>query len=41
MDIRPRPEQCRARAEQIGFRRHVPQKIDLPPYHYGWAMAKA
>jgi len=40
MDIRPKPEQCRAWAEQVGFRLHVPEKIDLPPYHYGWGMEK-
>lgn len=40
MDIRPKPEQCRIWAEQVGFRLHVPEKIDLPPYHYGWVMEK-
>lgn len=40
MDIRPRPEQCRDWAEQVGFHIHIPDKIDLPPYHYGWAMEK-
>ena len=40
MGIRPRPEQCRDWAEQVGFRLHVPDKIDLPPYHYGWVLEK-
>jgi ubiquinone/menaquinone biosynthesis C-methylase UbiE len=40
MDIRPRPEQCRDWAQSIGFRLQAPKIIDLPPYHYGWVMAK-
>lgn len=40
MDIRPKPEQCRTWAEQVGFRLLVPDKIDLPPYHYGWLLEK-
>ena len=42
MDIRPRPEQCRAWAEQAGFHLHGPDKdkINLPPYHYGWILEK-
>jgi SAM-dependent methyltransferase len=40
MDIRPRPEQCRQWAEQLGLRLHVPDRIDLPPYHYGWVLEK-
>jgi ubiquinone/menaquinone biosynthesis C-methylase UbiE len=40
MDIRPKPEQCRAWAEQLAFQLHVPHKIDLPPYHYGWVFEK-
>lgn len=40
MDIRPRPEQCRQWAEQVGFRLQFPDKMDLPPYHYGWVLAK-
>jgi len=40
MDIRPRPEQCRNWAQDAGFRIQVFNKIDLPPYHYGWAMEK-
>ena len=40
MDIRPRPEQCRAWAEQVGFRLHGSGKIDLPPHHYGWILEK-
>jgi SAM-dependent methyltransferase len=40
MAIRPRPEQCRAWAEEAGFRLHGPALIDLPPYHYGMVMAR-
>jgi predicted methyltransferase len=40
MDIRPRPEQCRAWAEQAGFRLGRPERIDLPPYHYGIVMVR-
>jgi len=40
MDIRLRPEQCRERAEEVGFQLAVPHKIDLPPYHYGWVLQK-
>jgi len=40
MDIRPRPEQCRAWAEQVGFRPASPKRIDLPPYHYGMVMVR-
>jgi ubiquinone/menaquinone biosynthesis C-methylase UbiE len=40
MDIRPRPEQCRDWALAIGFELAVPDKIDLPPHHYGWVMEK-
>lgn len=34
MDIRPRPEQCRAWVQTVGFEL-LKQKIDFPPYHYG------
>jgi len=40
MDIRPRPEQCRDWAKQAGFDSRVPEKLDLPPYHYGWVLEK-
>jgi len=40
MEIRPRPEQCRAWAEQAGFRLAGPERIDLPPYHYGLVMVR-
>ncbi len=40
MDIRPRPEQCRDWALDAGFRLHSPERIDLPPHHYGWAIEK-
>jgi len=36
MSIRPHPERCRDWAKQVGFRSPLPDKIDLPPYHYGW-----
>jgi len=35
MEIRPRPEQCRAWAEEAGFEVVAEHIIDLPPYHYG------
>lgn len=34
MDIRPKPEQCAAWAENTGFV-IVERHVDLPPYHYG------
>lgn len=37
MDIRPRPEQCRQWAEQVGFKL-VGSSIELPPHHYGWVL---
>jgi ubiquinone/menaquinone biosynthesis C-methylase UbiE len=40
MNIRPRPGQCRAWAEQAGFRLAGPERIELPPYHYGIVMAR-
>ena len=40
MAVRPRPEQCLAWAEEAGFRPHGTARIDLPPYHYGLALAK-
>ena len=40
MDIRPRPEQCRAWAESAGFVMASDQSIDLPPYHYGWVLRR-
>jgi ubiquinone/menaquinone biosynthesis C-methylase UbiE len=36
MSIRPRPEDCRAWAEQVGFELLPPGQINLPPYHYGF-----
>lgn len=36
MSIRPRPEECRSWAEQVGFALLPPGQIDLPPYHYGY-----
>ncbi len=41
LSIRPRPEQCRAWAETVGFRLHVTEIIDLPPYHYGMVMKRS
>ncbi len=40
MEIRPRPEQCRDRAVQEGFRLLEPGIIDLPPYHYGMVLER-
>ena len=37
MEIRPRPEQILCWAEEAGFRAVPPSKVDLPPYHYGFA----
>jgi hypothetical protein len=34
LTIRPRPEQCRAWAGEVGFEL-APAFLDLPPYHYG------
>lgn len=41
IDIRPGPEQCRDRAAAVWFRLTIPDKIDLPSYHYGWVMEKS
>jgi SAM-dependent methyltransferase len=40
MSIRPRPEQCRAWAQEAGFASVHPHAIDLPPYHYGLLLQK-
>jgi len=40
ISIRPRPEQCRTWAQRAGFRAPSPQLINLPPYHYGFAMTR-
>jgi SAM-dependent methyltransferase len=40
MDIRPRPEQCRRWAGEIGFRLLAPGLVDLPPYHYGLVLER-
>ncbi|MHB1033423.1 MAG: class I SAM-dependent methyltransferase [Pirellulales bacterium] len=40
MAIRPRPEQCRDWAEQVGFRSLEPGSIELPPYHYGMTLER-
>lgn len=40
MSIRPRPEECRSCAEQVGFVLLPPGQIDLPPYHYGFVFEK-
>ena len=40
MDIRPRPKECRVWAEEAGFVCETDEKIELPPYHYGWLMRK-
>ncbi len=39
--IRPRPEHCRAWAEQAGFALHDPGIIPLPPYHYGMVLQRS
>lgn len=40
MNIRPTPAQCRAHAEEAGFRAVLPEPVDLPPYHYGLLLRK-
>jgi len=40
LDIRPRPEQCRAWAIETGFEPCQAAVIDLPPYHYGLTFRK-
>lgn len=35
MEIRPRPQQCRAWAIEAGFSPLAEAPINLPPYHYG------
>lgn len=40
MQIRPLPEQCRAWAEQVGFRLLEPGIVALPPHHYGMAFER-
>ena len=40
MAIRPRPEQCVAWAESVGFRLVAPGTVDLPPYHYGMVLER-
>ncbi len=40
MSIRPRPEQCRAWAESVGFVTLPPGLIDLPPFHYGFVFER-
>ncbi|NPU97881.1 MAG: class I SAM-dependent methyltransferase [Candidatus Omnitrophica bacterium] len=35
MAIRPRPEQCQAWAEMVGFQSRTKTFFDLPPYHFG------
>ena len=39
MAIRPKPEQCAAWAIAAGFQQ-VSERIDLPPYHYGFVFAR-
>jgi hypothetical protein len=40
MEIRPKPEDCRSWAEQVGFELLPPGLIDLPPYHYGFVFRR-
>lgn len=40
MEIRPRPEQCIAWAEQAGFTFQPADRVDLKPYHYGLRFRK-
>ncbi len=41
MNIRPRPQQCRAWAMDLDFIPFGPEQIDLPPYHFGLTFHKA
>jgi ubiquinone/menaquinone biosynthesis C-methylase UbiE len=38
MNIRPRPEQCKRWAENVGF--IFEKRLDLKPYHYGLVLRK-
>ncbi len=40
MEIRPRPKECAAWAQDAGFRMLPPGIVDLPPYHYGMALER-
>ncbi len=40
MCIRPKPGQCRAWAEEVGFVAVSPSDVDLPPYHYGLVLER-
>jgi SAM-dependent methyltransferase len=40
MSIRPKPEDCRSWAEQVGFELLPPGLIDLPPFHYGFVFRR-
>lgn len=40
MEIRPRPEQCIAWAEQAGFTYQPASRMDLKPHHYGLRFRK-
>lgn len=40
MEIRPRPQDCVAWAEGVGFQLMPPGIIDFPPYHYGMALQR-
>jgi SAM-dependent methyltransferase len=39
LSIRPRPEQCSAWTQQVGFSPHIPITA-LPPHHFGLAVQK-
>ena len=40
MEIRPRSDQCRSWAEDVGFQLLPPGPIGLPPFHYGFVFRK-
>jgi ubiquinone/menaquinone biosynthesis C-methylase UbiE len=40
LSIRPRPEQCQAWVQEVGFELLIPF-VALPPYHYGLVGRKA
>ena len=40
LNIRPRPEQIAAWAEETGNLKRDGDLIDLPPWHYGWRLSR-
>jgi len=40
LTIRPRAEECRRWAEQVGFEMAIEGQIDLPPHHWGMVLRR-